>query len=42
MTFEGIPAECYGRGKRMITDAYNKVNGTKIFTPLRYSITTNR
>ncbi|MBX9888884.1 MAG: NAD(P)/FAD-dependent oxidoreductase [Flavobacteriaceae bacterium] len=29
MTFEGIPAECYGRGKRMITDAYNKVNGTK-------------
>jgi NADH dehydrogenase len=29
MTFEGIPAECYGRGKRMVTDAFNKVNGTK-------------
>lgn len=26
--FEGIPAESYGRGKRMLTDAYNKVNGT--------------
>lgn len=29
MTFDGIPNECYGRGKRMITDAYNKVTGTK-------------
>jgi NADH dehydrogenase len=29
MTFEGIPAECYGRGKRMITDSYNKVIGTQ-------------
>jgi NADH dehydrogenase len=27
MTFEGIPAECYGRGKRMVTDAL--MNGTK-------------
>jgi len=27
--FEGIPAESYGRGKRMSTDAFNKVNGTK-------------
>ncbi|WP_300978897.1 NAD(P)/FAD-dependent oxidoreductase [Flavobacterium sp.] len=26
--FEGIPSESYGRGKRMLTDAYNKVNGT--------------
>ncbi|HEX8575243.1 MAG TPA: FAD-dependent oxidoreductase, partial [Flavobacterium sp.] len=26
--FEGIPLECYGRGKRLITDAYNKVKGT--------------
>ncbi|WP_281335894.1 NAD(P)/FAD-dependent oxidoreductase [Flavobacterium eburneipallidum] len=26
--FEGIPEESYGRGKRMATDAYNKVNGT--------------
>ena len=26
--FEGIPAESYGRGKRMATDAYNKVNAT--------------
>lgn len=26
--FEGIPAESYGRGKRMLTDTYNKVNGT--------------
>jgi NADH dehydrogenase len=25
--FEGIPAESYGRGKRMATDAFNKVNG---------------
>ncbi|MFA4870674.1 MAG: NAD(P)/FAD-dependent oxidoreductase [Pedobacter sp.] len=27
--FEGIPIECYGRGKRLITDAYNKVEGLK-------------
>ena len=27
--FEGIPAESYGRGKRMATDAYNKVNATQ-------------
>jgi NADH dehydrogenase len=27
--FEGIPAESYGRGKRMVTDAFNKVNGTE-------------
>lgn len=26
--FEGIPTESYGRGKRMATDAFNKVNGT--------------
>jgi len=26
--FEGIPAESYGRGKRMLTDAFNKVNDT--------------
>jgi NADH dehydrogenase len=26
-TFEGIPKECYGRGRRMITDEYNKVVG---------------
>nr|WP_315154844.1 NAD(P)/FAD-dependent oxidoreductase [uncultured Flavobacterium sp.] len=26
--FEGIPAESYGRGKRMLTDKYNKVKGT--------------
>lgn len=26
--FEGIPAESYGRGKRILTDAFNKVNGT--------------
>ena len=25
MTFEGIPAACFGRGKRLITDAFNKV-----------------
>src|SRR6187402_227506 len=25
--FEGIPVESYGRGKRMATDAFNKVNG---------------
>lgn len=27
--FEGIHAESYGRGKRMATDAYNKVNATQ-------------
>src|SRR5690606_7569709 len=27
--FEGMPAESYGRGKRMATDAYNKVNATE-------------
>jgi NADH dehydrogenase len=27
--FEGIPAESYGRGKRMSTDEFNKVNGTQ-------------
>lgn len=26
--FEGIPTESYGRGKRLATDAFNKVNGT--------------
>ncbi|NRS87533.1 NADH dehydrogenase [Flavobacterium sp. 7E] len=26
--FEGIPTESYGRGKRMATDAFNKVNAT--------------
>lgn len=25
--FEGIPQACYGRGKRLITDAFNKVEG---------------
>ncbi|NIJ53143.1 NAD(P)/FAD-dependent oxidoreductase [Dyadobacter arcticus] len=25
--FEGMPAESYGRGRRLIVDAYNKVNG---------------
>jgi NADH dehydrogenase len=29
MIFEGIPDESYGRGKRMATDAFNKVNGTE-------------
>jgi NADH:ubiquinone reductase (H+-translocating) len=29
MKFEGIPEESYGRGKRMLTDAYNKLNGTQ-------------
>jgi len=29
IVFEGIPAESYGRGKRMITDEYNKVAGTQ-------------
>ena len=28
-TFDGIPEESYGRGKRMATDAFNKVNGTQ-------------
>ncbi len=27
--FEGIPTESYGRGKRMGTDAFNKVNSTE-------------
>jgi NADH:ubiquinone reductase (H+-translocating) len=27
--FEGIPAESYGRGKRIITDEFNKVQSTK-------------
>ena len=27
--FEGIPTESYGRGKRLATDAFNKVNGTQ-------------
>ncbi|HEX7757599.1 MAG TPA: NAD(P)/FAD-dependent oxidoreductase [Niabella sp.] len=26
-TFEGIPPESYGRGRRMIVDAFNKLNG---------------
>ncbi|WP_439555881.1 NAD(P)/FAD-dependent oxidoreductase [Dyadobacter sp.] len=25
--FEGVPPEAYGRGRRMLVDAYNKVNG---------------
>jgi NADH dehydrogenase len=29
MVFEGIPKESYGRGKRMATDEFNKVNGTE-------------
>ncbi|TDD94891.1 NAD(P)/FAD-dependent oxidoreductase [Flavobacterium cellulosilyticum] len=29
MKFEGIPEESYGRGKRMMTDAFNKINGTQ-------------
>ncbi|OCB76068.1 NAD(P)/FAD-dependent oxidoreductase [Flavobacterium crassostreae] len=28
ITFEGIPAESYAQGKRMLTDPYNKVNAT--------------
>jgi len=28
IVFDGLPAESYGRGKRMLVDAYNKVNGT--------------
>jgi NADH dehydrogenase len=27
--FEGIPTESYGRGKRLATDAFNKVNDTQ-------------
>lgn len=27
--FEGIPAESYGRGKRLMVDAYNLIEGTK-------------
>lgn len=27
--FEGMPAESYGRGRRMVTDSFNKVNGTE-------------
>ena len=27
--FEGIPTESYGHGKRLATDAFNKVNGTQ-------------
>jgi NADH dehydrogenase len=27
MVFDGIPAESYGRGRRMATDDFNKVNG---------------
>jgi len=29
MTFEGIPTESYGRGKRMVTDSFNKVKATE-------------
>jgi len=29
MVFEGIPAACYDRSKRMLSDAYNKVIGTE-------------
>ena len=29
MMFEGIPKESYGRGKRMITDPFNKVTGVE-------------
>jgi NADH dehydrogenase len=29
MTFEGIPAASYGRGKRMLCDPFNKVNGVE-------------
>ncbi|KAA0991809.1 NAD(P)/FAD-dependent oxidoreductase [Dyadobacter aurulentus] len=28
IVFEGIPAEAYGRGRRMLVDAYNLVNST--------------
>ena len=27
--FEGIPQESFGRGRRLLTDAFNKVNGTE-------------
>jgi len=27
--FKGLPAESYGRGKRLTTDAFNKINGTE-------------
>ncbi len=27
--FKGIPTECYGRGKRLITNAFNKIEGTE-------------
>jgi NADH dehydrogenase len=27
MVFEGLPAECYGRGKRLMVDEYNRVKG---------------
>lgn len=27
--FEGLPVESYGRGRRMLVDEYNKVNGTE-------------
>lgn len=27
--FEGIPQECYGRGRRMIVDEHNKIKGTE-------------
>ncbi len=29
MKFDGIPEESYGRGKRMMTDEFNKINGTQ-------------
>ena len=29
IVFEGIPTECYGRGKRLIVDEFNKVVGTQ-------------
>jgi NADH:quinone reductase (non-electrogenic) len=27
LVFEGLPSECYGRGKRLIVDEYNRVKG---------------
>ncbi|KGO80893.1 NADH dehydrogenase [Flavobacterium beibuense F44-8] len=27
--FEGLPQECYGRGRRMLVDGHNKVQGTE-------------
>ncbi len=27
--FEGIPATSYGKGKRLLVDAFNKVQGTE-------------